>query len=388
METTTQRRSSVQVFISRTLHTWDMTGIKYRLSLPVAAGAIFVAIPYSISLLAQWLYGWPDEPGYKKYIQALKPRRVYCLTRAVLEILKHVQYSRLYFHWKSWYKDVSNSKHCVKGVPFGRRGNKLDLYHSPSMGQSESELLPVVVFVYGGAWGSGERSMYCLLAHQLAKELNASVICPDYSTYPKGNVLNMVQDLCDSLIWVRENGRSFHLDSDNVVLIGHSAGAHLCMLTTLFLVEALQELFTEPFSHRELTDSIKGIIGLSGVYDIMDHYLHEKMRAVEYVSTMHKAMAGIENFDYYSPTVHLKTLNKEQLRRVPPVAVLHGTSDIIVPVASSEKLRDVLASLSVSVTLYLLPGLNHAEMVTDLMAEDRRFYHTVFGCVKQEYSRF
>ncbi len=47
----------------------------------------------------------------------------------------------------------------------------------------------------------------------------------------------------------------------------------------------------------------------------MDHYKHEKMRAVEYVSTMHKAMDGVENFDYYSPTALLKKLNEDQLKR-------------------------------------------------------------------------
>lgn len=57
------------------------------------------------------------------------------------------------------------------------------------------------------------------------------------------------------------------------------------------------------------------VIGLSGVYSVMDHYKHEKMRAVEYVSTMHKAMDGVENFDYYSPTSLLKKLNEEQLKR-------------------------------------------------------------------------
>lgn len=42
--------------------------------LPIAAAAMFVAIPYSISVTAQWFYGWPDKPGHKKYIEALKPR--------------------------------------------------------------------------------------------------------------------------------------------------------------------------------------------------------------------------------------------------------------------------------------------------------------------------
>ncbi|KAI4881521.1 hypothetical protein NFI96_033563, partial [Prochilodus magdalenae] len=374
-------------------------GIKYHVTLPVAAGALLVAIPYSISLVAQWLYGWPNEPGYKKYVEALKPRRIYCLTRAVLEMLKYLQYGKLYFQYKSWYRNVDSNKHCVKGITFGCRGNKLDLYHSPSMDQLDSRLIPVVVFVYGGAWGSGERSTYCLLALQMAKELNASVVCPDYSIYPKGNVLNMVQDICDSLIWVRENGHSFNLDKDNIVLIGHSAGAHLCALAALFLVEGVGELSIEESQQREIANSIKGIIGrgitllfllescLSGVYNIMDHYQHEKMRAVEYVSSMHKAMEGVENFDYYSPTVLLPRLNKKQLKRVPPVGLLHGTSDIIVPVESSVKFSEVLTSLAVTVSLYLLPKMDHTKIVTDLMAPDRHFYHTVFSCIKQEFRK-
>ncbi|XP_072520876.1 uncharacterized protein [Salminus brasiliensis] len=365
-----------------------MIGIKYDVTLPVAAGALFVAIPYSISLFAQWLYGWPNKPGYKKYIEALKPRRIYCLTRAVLEMLKYLQYGKLYFQWKSWYKNVDSNKYCVKGITFGRRGNKLDLYHSPSLGQSDAQLIPVVVFVYGGAWGSGERSTYCLLALQMAKELCASVICPDYSIYPKGNVLNMVQDISDSLIWVTENGHSFNLDKDNVVLMGHSAGAHLCALTALFLVEGVDELGIEHFQQRQIANSIKGIIGLSGVYNIMDHYHHEKTRGIEYVSPMHKAMDGKENFDYYSPMALVQKLNKKQLKRVPPVGLLHGTNDIIVPVESSVKFYEILTSLSARASLYLLPRMDHTKIVTDLMTPERHFYHTVFDCIKQEFSKF
>lgn len=83
-----------------------------------------------------------------------------------------------------------NIKSCVclhtpKAITFGRRGNKLDLYHPPNMGQPEDVSAPLVVFIYGGAWGSGERAIYCLLARRMAEELNAVVICPDYCTYPK-----------------------------------------------------------------------------------------------------------------------------------------------------------------------------------------------------------
>lgn len=73
----------------------------------------------------------------------------------------------------------------LKGIVFGRRGKRLDLYHAPIGNGSIDAAAPLVVFVYGGAWGSGERSTYCLLARHMAEELNTVVICPDYSTYPK-----------------------------------------------------------------------------------------------------------------------------------------------------------------------------------------------------------
>ena len=55
--------------------------------------------------------------------------------------------------------------------------------------------------------------------------------------------------------------------------------------------------------------------GLSGVYNIVDHYEHEQMRAVEYVSTMHKAMNGVHNFPYYSPEHILNTFSQDKLER-------------------------------------------------------------------------
>ncbi|XP_058492409.1 uncharacterized protein si:dkey-193c22.1 [Solea solea] len=362
-----------------------MSGLKYHMSLPVAVGVLVVGLPYSISLVAQWAYGWPNKPGYKKYIEALKPRRIYCLTIAVLESLKYLQYGRLYFQGKSWYTNDNNHMHCEKAIVFGRRGNKLDFYHPPN--KPEGAPAPLVVFIYGGAWGSGERATYCLLARQMAEELNAAVICPDYCTYPKGNVLGMVQDIADCLVWAQESGQKFNFDKDSVVLIGHSAGAHLCALTTLFLTDTREELFIEANKQRDVTMAIKGVIGLSGVYNIMDHYEHEQKRAVEYVSTMHKAMNGEENFPYYSPSHSLETLSQDKLNRVPPFALLHGTSDTVVPVESSTKFSELLTSLSVKVSLYLLPRVNHVEIVTDLMASDRRFYHPIYSCVKQEYRK-
>lgn len=73
--------------------------------------------------------------------------------------------------------------------------------------------------------------------------------------------------------------------------------------------------------------------------------------------------------------------------RVPPFTLLHGTSDAVVPIESSVRLSELLTSLSITVSLYLLPGVNHIEIVTDLMAPDRRYYQLVYSCMKLEYRK-
>uniref|UniRef100_A0A3Q2NYW8 Si:dkey-193c22.1 n=1 Tax=Fundulus heteroclitus TaxID=8078 RepID=A0A3Q2NYW8_FUNHE len=280
--------------------------------LPVIVGFLIVGLLYLVCFVSQWLHGWPDKPGYKKYIEALNPR-IYRLTFTMLDLLKYFKYLRLYFQIKSWYKNEENSKHLKKGIVYGRRGNKLDLYYPPKMKRFRDELPPLVVFIYGGAWSTGDRSIYCLLARQMVEELNAAVVCPNYSNYPKGNVLMMIQDVADCLVWAQENGQKFSFDKDNIVLVGHSAGAHLGAMATLFLLDTREELLIDSKQQQEIIRSLRGVI-LSGVYSIMDHYEHEKMRGIEYMSCMSRAMNGEENFPRYSPAHVVKSLNGDKLK--------------------------------------------------------------------------
>ncbi|KAG2466647.1 WDFY3 protein, partial [Polypterus senegalus] len=257
----------------------------------VTVGTMGVGLPCAFSLAAHWIYGWPNKPGYTRYLEAFKPSWRTC--------------------WKRQKEDRSQS---LMDIPFGRHGNKLDLYYPSRV--EELALTPALVFVYGGAWGSGQKSTYCLLAIQMAKQLNKIVICPDYSTYPKGTVMEMVQDVLDCVLWIKENACAFNIHKENIVLMGHSAGAHLCALSVLLLAEESSELNIDHVKQRDLLSSIKAVVGLSGVYHILDHYLHETWRGIEYLSTMCKAMKDPDYFDHYSPTLLISSLRAEKLTRV------------------------------------------------------------------------
>jgi acetyl esterase/lipase len=49
----------------------------------------------------------------------------------------------------------------LQNIPYGRNDCTLDLYH-PNVPRPEGGYMsmPVVIFVYGGAWGSGDKNMY------------------------------------------------------------------------------------------------------------------------------------------------------------------------------------------------------------------------------------
>lgn len=63
---------------------------------------------------------------------------------------------------------------------------------------------------------------------------------------------------------------------DKIFLIGHTAGAHLCALTTLFLTDEREELFIEAGLQRKVVQSVRGGFG-------KDHYAVHHTAAFRYV---------------------------------------------------------------------------------------------------------
>ncbi|CAH1795630.1 unnamed protein product [Owenia fusiformis] len=206
-----------------------------QLSKQIAKGVVLVAgsviaIPYSIAVLCNILYGWPTGP--EKYKRALHPKKVYALNYAILQQFGNLRYAELFFRWKYFYFNASLSR-VIKDIKYSQNDRFLDLYY-PAVPSDRPR--PVVMFVYGGAWGSGNKSMYGLLAASIADKLNAIVLCPNYCIHPQGYVDDMIQDIVDCMTWVQDDIEKFGGNKQNLILLGHSAGAHLCVMSVLELV--------------------------------------------------------------------------------------------------------------------------------------------------------
>ncbi|XP_074649227.1 uncharacterized protein LOC141904534 [Tubulanus polymorphus] len=222
----------------------------------VLAVTTAVALPYTISVLCNILYGWPQTKN--RYRRALHPKKVLQVNYAVLKKFGLLKYLRLMLKWKCFYA-FSKPDRVIKDLCYGSNENLLDLYLPQSSSSSSGgDNLPVVIFVYGGTWSSGDKNMYGLLCNEISKNLNAIVCCPNYSIYPKGYVDDMIQDIVDCIEWIINNIGSYHGDKENIILIGHSAGAHLCVMSILELLTK-QMLQGPPLPTTSIIESMRFI---------------------------------------------------------------------------------------------------------------------------------
>lgn len=90
---------------------------------------------------------------------------------------------------------------------------------------------PLVVFVHGGGWKRGDKSMMdgsAKLSHW--RELGYAVASVNYRLVPAAKVEDQAADVASAVATLRRQATSLGFDPNRIVLSGHSAGAHLVAL--------------------------------------------------------------------------------------------------------------------------------------------------------------
>jgi acetyl esterase/lipase len=132
--------------------------------------------------------------------------------------------------------------------------HKLDLYLPRG-----KKNFPVLVFIHGGSWRSGDRSFYTALGDRLARAGIGAAI-PSYRLMPQNPHPAQIEDVAAAFAWVVQNISQYGGDRSRIYLSGHSSGAHLAALL------ALDEKYLKKFDldHK----AIRSVIAMSGVYDV------------------------------------------------------------------------------------------------------------------------
>jgi acetyl esterase/lipase len=228
--------------------------------------------------------------------------------------------------------DVQKDITYTDGHPADAAKHKLDLYLPK--GQKN---FPVLVFIHGGSWKSGDKALYPALGNRFAK-LGIGVAIPSYRLMPKNPHPAQIEDTAAAFAWVYKNIAQQGGDVNRIYVAGHSAGGHLVALL------ALDPVYLAKYD-IPLT-AIKGVAALSGVYDV----------------------SKIQGFadpgdDSPSPMAHVHA-------KAPPFLVSYCQWDYLALPMQAREFAAALKKSFDSVELLYVPGQGHISEIIHIVKDD------------------
>lgn len=229
----------------------------------------------------------------------------------------------------------------VAGQPYGPgERNKLNIW--VPAGTKKTDKMPVLVWLYGGGWYSGQRDDYGFAGRAFAKQ-GFIVVIPDYRLVPEGHWPDFLQDSAAAVAWTEKNIESYGGDPGRMALAGHSAGAYNSLMLALdpqWLKAAGSDV-----------SIIRGVVSLAGPADF---YPFEKGGRADV------AMGDIRPVEQTQPITFARA-------DAPPLWLGHGTADTVVRVRNSQRLAAAMRKVGGSAQLREYDGLSHNDLVMALI---------------------
>jgi arylformamidase len=205
---------------------------------------------------------------------------------------------------------------------------------------------PILFYVHGGGWSIGDKRAGEGKKGPWANGLGWAYVSANYRLVPQATVEQQAADLASALAWLRANAVKEGLDPDRIVLMGHSAGAHLVALLgtdTRYLQRAGVPLA-----------AVRGVVLLDGAgYDIPKQGAAEtnlvKPMYDAAFSTDPKRQAAL------SPTLHAAAPNAGNWL-ILPVARRQDSQ------AQSKGLAAALSAAGATAVVHAVPGEGHASL--------------------------
>ncbi len=214
----------------------------------------------------------------------------------------------------------------IRNVPYGSAGrrNRLDVYRPSSTARHGA---PVLIHFHGGHFTMGSKSREARpLLHRLAGK-GWVCVSANYRLRSAGRFPNSQVDAKRVIAWVRENADTYGMDGSRVIVAGSSAGAHLAMMCALTQNDPI---FQPGFESADT--SVAAVVSFYG-------YLGPR-----------EFGAGISS----DPADYARA-------DAPPVFLVHGTADSLVPVEWARKFVSTLRRSSRQPVVYAeIPGAQHS----------------------------
>lgn len=250
----------------------------------------------------------------------------------------------------------------IKDVVYGDAGNrplKLDLYRPAGEPNGAA-----VIIWHGGGWRRGSKDMIAPHATILASR-GFTVFCPEYRLTGEAKWPAHIHDVKRAIRYVRSEAGTLGFDADKIVGQGHSAGAHLCLLAA----GSANESRLDPPGEDNSTSA--ALAAAVAIYPPTIFFRGERTSGGLPASAL-----GCDESDeaaaLASPITHVSA-------ELPPVMLLHGDKDTVVPVSASIRYQEAVRNAGARCDMHIWAGFphgfaNHAELRPMLMTMIAGFF--------------
>ncbi len=224
-----------------------------------------------------------------------------------------------------------------------------DIYYNPKA----EKPTPIVFNIHGGGWNHGVKESQT--GYGSFFKLGYAVANIEYRMTGQATAPAAIEDVRAAILYVVQHAKEFNIDPNYIVIMGGSAGGHLALMAGL-----LQNDNKFDGAYKNVTGySIKAIIDKYGPTDLSVPEFGKYKSLVAWLGTQ---ADNIKFRESVSPIFYVKKTS-------PPIFIVHGDADPVVPYQQSILLKDKLEKLGVKNVFLSMPGGGHGKFTPEQKSE-------------------
>jgi acetyl esterase/lipase len=198
-----------------------------------------------------------------------------------------------------------------------------------------------IILIHGGGWNSGSKNDFVTYIDSFKRRM------PDYAIFNlnyrlvNGSNLFPTQenDVKAAVDFIADKAREYHINKDQLVLLGASAGGHLALLQ----------------AYKYNDPKVKAVIDFFGPTDLTTMYQHPWHPMVPFALQMITGTTPQSNAKLYQQSSPINFVSPTGA----PTLIFHGGRDQIVDVTQSKALKKKLDQTGVKNELIIYPNERH-----------------------------
>jgi arylformamidase len=248
--------------------------------------------------------------------------------------------------WSNRSESAQTTLNCILDTRYSDgTKQKLDVY---SCGDATA---PTLIYIHGGYWQSGDKSIYGFLAQPFV-EHGVNVVVIGYDLCPLITITMISEEAREAVAYIWQNSASLSINRDRIVVMGHSAGGHITQM--------MMGTDWPAFSKNLPKDLIKAGIAISPLS------LLDPVRLTESLN------AGIR-MDATEAEAQSPMINHPPLGNAPQTVVVGGAETDEFH-RQAHMYVDAFGNEIRSVELYIVPDVDHFDELNVLADSSSEFF--------------